>query len=91
MGRCSSYQNKNSLYFVLKGYSKYSSYVRKNIRCDGQFSKAEFDKLDQKKRDIQSRARDKRAEVSRLTAAVAAAYIALAKAPAGGSGASRAG
>ena len=65
---------------MLKGYSKCSSCVWKNIWCDSQFSEAEFDKLDQKKRDVQSRTRDKRAEISRLTIAVAIAYIALAKA-----------
>ena len=65
---------------MLKGYSKYSSCVQKNIWCDGQFSEVEFDKLDQKKRDVQSRARDKWAKVGCLAAAVAAAYIALAEA-----------
>ena len=65
---------------MLKGYSKYSSCVQKNIQYNGQFSEAEFDKLDQKKRDVQSRARDKRAEVSRLTTTAAIAYTALAEA-----------
>ena len=80
MGRCSSCQNSNSLCFVLKGYSKCSSCVKKNVRCDGKFSEVEFDALDSKKRDVQSQAREKRAEVGRLAAAAAAAYTALAAA-----------
>ena len=62
---------------MLKGYSKCSSCVKKNVRCDGKFSEVEFDALDSKKRDVQSQAREKRAEVGRLAAAAAAAYTAL--------------
>lgn len=80
MGRCSACQNGNSLCFVLKGYSKCSSCVKKNIRCDGKFSEVEFEALDQRKREVQSRAQEKRAEVGRLAAAAAAAYTALAEA-----------
>ena len=80
MGRCSACQHGNSLCFVLKGYSKCSSCVKKNIRCDGKFSEAEFEALDSRKREVQTRAQKKRAEVGRLAAAAAAAYTALADA-----------
>ena len=52
----------------------------KNIQCDSQFSETKFDKLDQKKCDVQSRARDKRVKIGCLATTVAVAYIALAEA-----------
>ena len=81
MGRCSACQHGNSLCFVLKGYSKCSSCVKKNIRCDGKFSEAEFEALDSRKREVQTRAQEKRAKVgSAGRRRAAAAYTALADA-----------
>ena len=80
IGRCSACQYGNSLCFVLKRYSKCSSYIKKNIRCDGKFSKAEFKALDSQKREVQTRAQEKWVEVGRLAATAAAIYTALADA-----------
>jgi hypothetical protein len=81
MGRCSPCQRSGSLCFVLKGYSKCSSCVKKNIqRCDGNFSAAEFDHIEAQKQRLHADAQAKRQEVGRLAAAAAAAYAALAKA-----------
>ena len=81
MGRCTPCQKSGSLCFVLKGYSKCSSCTKKNIRrCDGNFSVAEFDDIDKKRAALREDARRKREEVSRLAAAAAQAYSALAQA-----------
>lgn len=81
MGRCTPCQNSNSLCFVLKGYSKCSTCMRKGIKaCDGNFSEEEFDTLEAKKQEFRNKALSQRSEVARLAAAAADAYAALTKA-----------
>ena len=74
-------QNSGSLCFVLKGYNKCSSCKKKGVKSyDGNFSEAQFDALERKKREFKSKALDQRAEVGRRAAAAATAYAELAKA-----------
>ncbi|KAM0737990.1 hypothetical protein ACQRIT_000794 [Beauveria bassiana] len=81
MGRCTPCREKGSLCFVLKGYTKCSSCIKRNVtHCDGNFSVEEFDHIESQKERLRQEAQRKRQEVGRLAAAAAAAYSALAQA-----------
>jgi hypothetical protein len=81
MGRCTPCQNSNAICFVLKGYNKCSSCMRKGVKtCDGNFSEAEFDSLESKKKEFRSKALTQRVEVARLVTEAAKAYAALTEA-----------
>jgi hypothetical protein len=66
---------------MLKGYNKCSSCVRKGVKaCDGNFSKAEFNSLESKKKEFRSKALAQRAKVARLAAKAVNTYTTLIKA-----------
>lgn len=82
MGRCTPCQKANTFCFVLEGRSKCSSCTKKGVKqhCDGVFSEAEFEDLEQKKRELRRQVSEQHAEIGRKAAAVASACAALAQA-----------
>lgn len=64
MGRCTPCQNSNSLCFILDGYSRCSSCMKKGVKyCDGTFSVEEFDALTAQRNRLQEAARQKDEEL----------------------------
>ena len=67
MGRYTSYQNTNSIYFILNGYARCSSCTKKGVKdCDGNFSTEEFDALTAQRNRLVKAARRKDEEIKRM-------------------------
>jgi hypothetical protein len=72
MGRCTPCQNANSLCFMLDGYSKCSSCLKKGVPyCDGVFSEEDFDALTAQRNRLTEAARRKGEEIKEMLAEAA--------------------
>lgn len=81
MGRCTPCKNSESVCFVLDGYTKCSSCIRKGVSsCDGAFDASEFDCLTAKRERCAEAARRKGEEVHTLLAQVQASLSLLSQA-----------
>ena len=66
MAPCEQCQKSGSLCYVLKGCTRCSSCERKNVRCSGTFSDAEFESLEQRKRELRQQSQESRGQLSSL-------------------------
>ena len=65
MALCPQCTSSGAQYVIQKSSSRCSACTRKNIRCDGNFSKVEFDSLEAQKTELLKKKMEAR---SRLTA-----------------------